>query len=127
MKLGNTFVQVHLWIVASLPWPDDGSIVVVNFTTRRKDSDTNCLVQAGEHPWVKHETVVEYEKARIFDLATQATVMKQPSICPPHKDVSEELLARIQQGALISDLTKQKIQTIIKWSMGEQAKLKGSK
>lgn len=122
MKLGNTFLSQHLWVVISLPWPDDESVVLVSFTTRRKDSDTNCLIQPGEHPWVKHETVVEYEKARIFDLAMQRDLIKLTSTSPSHKDVSLGLLARIQQGALVSDLTKQKIQTIIKWSIEEQAK-----
>jgi hypothetical protein len=120
MRLGSTFLIEHLWIVVSLPTAES-HVVLVSFTTRRWNSDTSCVVQAGEHPWVKHETVVEYEKARVFDPPTQQKVLANKML-RPQADVSLTLLTRIQEGALRSDLTAQKIQKIIQWSMGEQAK-----
>jgi hypothetical protein len=120
MKLGNTFLIEHLWIVVSLPTAE-GHVALVSFTTRRWNSDASCVVQAGEHPWVKHETVVEYEKARVFDLPTQQKVLANKML-RPQADVSRSLLQRIQLGALSSDLAAQKVQALIKWSMAEQAK-----
>ena len=114
MKLGETYyVLAHLWVVVSQPTAD-GSVVLVNFTTQRTGSDTNCVIQAGEHPFVFKPTVIAYEKAQVFDPAKQDQIAK---LCEMRLPVSAPLLRRIQDGALVSDLTPQKVQAIIRGSI----------
>jgi hypothetical protein len=120
VKLRETFFYKHLWVVCSLPTAD-GSVVVFNFTTHRFPCDENCIVEPGEHPYVKQKTVVAYEHGMLFGLKQQQGILSNPTLCPPHQPVSSALLAKIQAGALSSDLTKQALQSIIGDSMTRQA------
>lgn len=118
MKLGETYHSTgHLWVVASLP-DADGAVVMLSLTTHRPRCDENCVIEPGEHPFVIRKTVIAYEKALVFDAATQARAER---LCHRHPPVSAELLARIQQGACASDLTPQKIAKAIRASMIRQA------
>ncbi len=64
MNAGDTFkipqpetsLDTHLWVVISDPAADAENILIVNFTTSRADSDKACILQPGEHPFVRHET-----------------------------------------------------------------------
>lgn len=56
--LGNT----HLWVVATPPDPD---CILVSLTTLRFDRDQTVVLHAGDHPFVRHQTVVLYSDARI--------------------------------------------------------------
>lgn len=124
MKLGDTYLLIkgHLWVVASTR-ASDGSVVMFMLTSRKPHTtDLNCLILAGEHPFVKHDTVVAYELGKIMSVADQQFIIQRPGLVPPQQPVSELLLERIQKGALQSDLTAQKIQTVIEVSMAEQKK-----
>lgn len=118
MNLGDTFYQDHLWVVSSLP-TDDGSIVILNFTSWRSGCDENCIIEPGEHSFVHNKTVIAYERAIVLDVQQQKTVV---SLCPSRDAVSPVLLKRIQEGALVSDLSSPKIQGMIKASMDRQAR-----
>lgn len=118
MNLGDTFCLTHLWVVSSLPTPDL-SVVVFNFTTWRPGVDENCIAEAGDHPFIKHKSVVLYEQGRLFSPDHLAKTLALPE-CSERAPVSPALLARIQAGALKSDLTKQKYQAIIEDSMARQ-------
>ncbi len=59
MKLGDTFLPIseedvtHLWIVITEP-DASGLVAIVSLTTRRNNSDETCLIQMGDHPFVRH-------------------------------------------------------------------------
>jgi hypothetical protein len=115
VNLGDTlFSTTHLWVVCSTPSPD-GDAVIFNITTRRPDSDTNCIILPGDHPFVKKESVIAYERGQIMSL--QNWVKAQKLGARTYPPASRELLFRIQQGALKSDLTPQKLQAIVKQSL----------
>lgn len=61
----GTSLDSHLWIVISDPAVDDERILIVNFTTLRPDSDQACILVAGEHPFVQHQTCVNYGGAKV--------------------------------------------------------------
>ena len=124
MKLGDTFINLnpdspeHLWVVASLPTPD-GSLVIFNLTSHRSGCDETCVVEPGEHPFVKHRSVVAY--ARGQSLPAQAVkYMQARKLYQPHQPVSAALLDRIQRGALASEFTPQKLQAAVRESMRTQ-------
>jgi len=114
VNLGDTILATHLWVVCSTP-TQDGEAVIFNLTTRRRDSDTNCVIVAGEHPFVKKESVIAYERGQLMNV--QQWVKAQNLGAKIYAPVSPGLLFRIQQGALKSDLTPQKLQQIVRQSL----------
>lgn len=75
MEAGDTFLLVnkklddHLWVILSDPQKDTRQILIVSLTTAAPHKESVCLLQAGEHPWVTHETCVAYNTARLVTLA----------------------------------------------------------
>ena len=123
MKLGDTFLNLnpdspeHLWIVVSHP-TESGDVAIVNLTTRRLDSDDTCVVYPGEHPFVQHESVVAYDRAQLVQQQL-LTSLEQRGYSRRMQQVSDSLLERIQQGALDSDFTPQKIQAAVRNTVAE--------
>ena len=107
MNGGDTFrrsVGSHLWVVISDPRRDPQRVVIVNMTTVRHNSDRSCLIQAGEHGFVRHETCIMYAFAKTVadvDLERQLAAGQIQLLAP----VSSILLRRIRDGAVISDFT----------------------
>jgi hypothetical protein len=110
MKAGDAFripepgtsLDSHLWVVISDPSIDPQRVLVVNFTTRRKDSDPACILQAGEHPFVHHETCVNYAGAKVVTGA-QIQKLLQKGLLTNHAALSAALLKRIRDGAAASE------------------------
>jgi len=72
---GLTFLdpgeQPHLWIVLtdgmdyeSLTYKRKEYALVVNVTTSRFDK--SCVLNAGDHPFIKHDSYVYYAKAELY-------------------------------------------------------------
>jgi len=89
----------HLWVVISDPLIDaDQAVVIVSFTSYREDKDQTCILQPGEHPFIRKRTIVYYEDARevpnahLEGLAATGMLVRQDDVAP-------QLLAKIRQGA----------------------------
>ena len=54
----------HLWVILTAP-DAQGLVLLVNFTTLRPHSDRTVEIQAGDHPFVVHPTVVHFADARL--------------------------------------------------------------
>lgn len=110
MNLGDTYIiEGHLWIVVSDPVAD-GSVAMVNLTSHKPPCDETCILNPGDHPFVRHKTIVKY------CWATMVTPQKQVEVTrrfPARAPVGGALLAKIQRGALTSEATKPKIATAI--------------
>jgi hypothetical protein len=110
MNAGDTFripqpgtsLDSHLWVVISDPSIDPNRVLIVNFTTRRNDSDAACILQANEHPFVHHETCVNYGGAKVVSNA-QIEILLKKGLLTHHASVSTELLQRIREGAASSE------------------------
>jgi len=110
LRGGDTFQAAdrrrdpHLWIILSDPQshPAD-AILIANLTTRRSDSDTACVLNKGEHPFIKHDSCVNYQDSRLVDGQNlrQAFASK---VLLPRQPVSAALLRRIRAGAAHSNL-----------------------
>ena len=103
----------HLWIVLTDPDPQSNQAVCVNVTTRQSHSETTVVLQPGDHPFIRHESVVHYADADFLNMEmidrVLSTTTKQRFVCQPHARCSPELLKRIQNGLLASKLAKRKI------------------
>ncbi|MCH8344952.1 MAG: hypothetical protein IH983_13330 [Planctomycetes bacterium] len=73
LKGGETFLipepgsslDSHLWIVLSEPSIDPENVLIVNLTTWAEYKDQACLLQPGDHPFVKQRTCVNYADAKV--------------------------------------------------------------
>ena len=74
MEAGDTFylpdkaADGHLWIVISDPRKNPDRVLLVSMTSYDVDSEDVCLIDAGEHPRVKHKTCICYKPARATSL-----------------------------------------------------------
>ena len=80
------------------PAVDPEKILIVNFTTSRADSDKACILQAGEHPFVHHETCVNYAGAKVVSKANLELLVHK-GLMVTHGSVSAAILKRIREGA----------------------------
>ena len=125
LKLGDTFLNVHLWVVCTLP-DSERSVVAINFTTKRSDSDDSCVIRAGEHPFVAHDTVLAYSKARVWGMELQQAILGLGDECRRNASVKDVVLSRIQEGGLKSPHLSPKMKGMIRDSMALQSKSKVS-
>jgi hypothetical protein len=119
-QLGDSFwVQTthepveHLWILTTRPNALNDSSIWVNVTTARPWSDRTTVLQNGDHPALRHESVINYRGAKLVDLVKlegliQAAQARLANRC------SSALLSRIQSGILASKFTPRKIQNHFK-------------
>jgi hypothetical protein len=101
MNAGDTFIDGkyhHLWIVLSDPTIDPEKVVIVNFTTHTISEESRCIVQKGEHPFVKHKTAVRYSDARITSSANLET-LHRANLLTPRERCSAGLLKKLRTGA----------------------------
>jgi hypothetical protein len=120
-EVGFTYFDGHhLWFVCTTP-NRDGEVVIVNATTRQTDSpDITCIVGAADHPWLKHESVILYQKSRPFPANNFEGSIKRGDF-KPQAPASDELLLRIRKGALDSEFTPREV-----WEMVSRCRWKPS-
>jgi hypothetical protein len=98
----------HLWIIVTDPLPSSHEVVIVNVTSLRQHSDTTVVLKPGDHPYIRHDSVIFYADARLADVRNiQAGIDKgwfqECAACSP------ALLKRIREGLLASKFTRNKI------------------
>jgi hypothetical protein len=104
----DKYAKDHLWIVLTDPHGDPPEVVMVSLTTKRPGSDPTTVLEPGDHPFVKHETVVSYADARIVQAGALVAILALRRDAR-NDDCSDGLLARIRQGLLDSPFTPNKI------------------
>jgi hypothetical protein len=104
VQAGDTFLLVnqnlddHLWVVLSEPPKDASRVLIVSLTTAAQHKESVCLIHAGEHPWVTHETCVAYNYAKLVTLANLHG-WKDAGHLKLQDPVSAALLKRIRERA----------------------------
>lgn len=99
---------MHLFAVAVGPKHLDGHghqlhVIMVSVTSVKPESphDPACIINAGEHPFITHESYVYYREPRIEPVAHVQSMVAN-SVWRSHEPCSPELLARIRSGLLSS-------------------------
>jgi len=89
----------HLYVILSPP--REGRVLFVNITTPKHDSDLTCVLKVGEHPFLTHDSVINYADATeaTLDQVNKAIAM---NVFKPHASFSDDLLHRVQEGAAVS-------------------------
>ena len=108
MKQGDTFLgggevhgEDHLWLIINDPPAHAGAAVIVNVSTLRPNAETTCIVQPGEHPFIKHDSYVRYGSARGVNVADLAEAVKK-GLLRPHQAAGKALLEKARAGAKAS-------------------------
>jgi len=108
MDAGDTFLlpgkEDHLWAVISDPSIDPEHVVVVLFVSWTEKYDQACVLKAGDHPFIKHDTCVQYAGAKVVPDVLLETY-KGSGELRPKAPLSTEILALIRQRAEASDIT----------------------
>ena len=109
MNHGDTFLRNdsdrHLWVVLSDPRKNPEKVLLVNMTTNSPRKEQACVLQRGDHPWILHETCVNYGDAvvtsdRLLEeaKATAAITCKVPL----ERSVIERILAGAASSARLT-------------------------
>lgn len=117
MNQGDTyrrFSGAHLWIVISDPAADSDRVVSVNLTTKRilRNEDHTCVLDVGDHPFVRHPTYVNYRGARITSNAELDDEFRS-NVIKLDGGASTELLAKLISAAHKSPFTAREVKSIL--------------
>jgi len=92
-------VDSHLLIVISDPVKNPDELVLVTLTTWERDKDDSCYLMPGDHPFIKHDTCVQYNGfARTVSVMQLERVIAQGELVP-REPVSARVLQKILEGA----------------------------
>jgi hypothetical protein len=94
----------HLWFVLTNPDPTTNHVVAVMLVTARAHTDKTVTLNSVDHPFVQHESNVDYGYARRL-LADKIMAAILESRCQLQPDVSNSLLSRLCIGLLQSPRT----------------------
>ena len=108
----------HLFVLILGPVaaPERGTaphVAMVSFTTVRDGipHDGACVVQAREHPFIRHTSYAYYRDVRIEPVAHVADLV-QRAVWRPNEPCGPELLARLQRGVCASRLVSREVKQI---------------
>ena len=92
----------HLHIFLTDYLGDPPQAIIVNITSWRKNSDETCIIQPGEHPFIRKKSVVLYGKASIIKESNVEYIKRQGK---QQETISNELLYRMHAGLCKSKRT----------------------
>jgi hypothetical protein len=119
MKVGYAFLDLtpgvlpHLWFVCTRP-DVDGEVAIVSVTsTKEWTKDLTCPLEAGDHPFIEHDSVAAYQRARLLTVTTIEARIKRLHF-EPKEPGEPALLHRLREGALDSPFTPNDVKACIR-------------
>lgn len=114
----------HLFILLTDPHDDETGkkcILMVSLSTIRPGMpyDSTCILYAGDHPFVKHDSNVVYQKARLEDADKVLRGVKCGQLVP-QDPMGGAVFARICKGLKESRLTPTKLLNFYLKATGEK-------
>lgn len=99
--------DLHLRIIVNSP-TENGEVVLVSVTTKRKKSELLVQLTVGDHPWLRHDSVIAYRYSIITDVTKIENALHN-GYAVMQAPVSPQLLKRAQRGLLESDFTPNEV------------------
>ncbi len=92
----------HLYVIVTDSCAENRQLLV-NVSTIYPETyyDNTCVIEAGEHPFIKHSSYIVYRQARI-DRTEHLIKCVNGWVFRPSQPVSDDLLERISKGFLSS-------------------------
>lgn len=109
----------HLHVVMNDPvfFPEKGyeAVLLVNISSVKPNArfDNTCLIQAGEHPFVRHASYISYADAVVKNSEDLDQFVMQGEVIP-RDAISEALYERVLNGFTSSPRVTCKIKRFIK-------------
>lgn len=97
--------QPHLFILMTVPSGPAQQVLMVPVSTRTRRSDTTCVINAGDHDFFQHESVVEYRYARIEPAERLVRGVSSGEFVE-REAVSQQLFDRVRTGFFKSRFVK---------------------
>lgn len=102
---GGNVPTPHLWVILWGPVGDANAYLAVMLTSLRSHSDRTCILDVGDHPFIRHPTSVSYRNVmrltgeRLAELAASGSAR-------PRQPVSAAVLERLRAGFFASAHTQ---------------------
>lgn len=105
----------HLFILLTDPYADEAGkncVLLVSLSTVRQciPHDPACILYVGDHPFVKHDSYVVYQKARLEETSKVLSGVKNGQFVA-HSPMDPAVFSRICKGLEDSRLTPSKLHT----------------
>ena len=103
-------VPLHLWLVLTDPDPKTSEVAAVMVVTAKDYTDPTVILKAGEHPFIKHDSSVQFGTVQLLKCSLLAREMKKGR-CHLKEDLKPEVLARVRKGLLQFPFTVRALRT----------------
>lgn len=94
----------HLWLVLTDPDPETAQVVMVMVVTQRQHTDKTVTLASGDHPFIRHDSNIDYGSARPFPSAKIQAALKSGA-AKIQPEMTPELLEKVCAGVLLSSRT----------------------
>lgn len=123
-RAGDTFLLTggnvpspHLWVILWGPAGPADAYLAVFLTTLRSYSDKTCILAAGDHPFIRHDTAVSYRAVERFT-AEKLRDLAARGLAKPRQPVDAAVLERMQAGFFTSAHTPNAMKSIARAEFG---------
>lgn len=100
---------LHLCIAITDPYGDPPGVLIVPVNSHKGQRDDSCILNEGDHPFIRHKSVVTYALAKhiyVTDLERQESACSgmpaQDRWFIRQQPVSQDVMKRVINGALTS-------------------------
>ena len=97
----------HLFIFINNPGENEDGVLAC-LSSMHAHADRTCIVNPGDHPFVRHESYIDYRHCRTDSIAHLTTLLEKGYVTR-REDASDELVERILDGARRSEHTRRRI------------------
>ena len=105
----------HLWVFLTAE-DSDGNFLLAPISSDRHYKDQTVILESEDHPWLRHSSVIEYDKTSKYNIRDIQRLVKEgrayytenrdsPRLLKPF---SAEVLKRAQEGLLKSKMPPRK-------------------
>lgn len=96
-------------VIAELLGPPE-RVIVVSLTSKRAGSDETVILTAGDHPFITHDTAINYQDSRLF-LKADLLDRINKKFFEPGVSFPSDKIKIIQRGLLVSPYTPNDIKS----------------
>ena len=110
----------HLHVALCAPYGQPLVILVVICNTKTIETDNTLILDRDDHSFIKHPTAVSFDYLKPINVAPLVALEASGRIdlFMRYEPVSPDLLERMVQGALTSDMTPKRMKTLLMEQLG---------
>ena len=100
-------------MIITEPFGSTQQVIAVFLTSKKPNSDLTVVLSSGDHRFIKHDTVISYADARIFNKENIIIRIRERDF-QPHDSLSNDMISAIQEGLIVSPRTPRNIKKIFR-------------